>query len=47
MKMKRTASRLVLHPLFFALYPILNLYAENLGQVTFSEVQRALGARTH
>ncbi len=40
--MKRTASRLVLHPFFFALYPILNLYAENLGQVTFSQVLRSL-----
>ena len=34
-KVKRTVSRLVLHPFFFALYPILNLYAENLGQVSF------------
>ncbi len=40
--MKRTVSRLVLHPFFFALYPILNLYAENLGQVSFSQVLRSL-----
>lgn len=40
--MKRTASRLILHPFFFALYPILNLYTENLGQVTFSQVLRSL-----
>jgi len=32
----------ILHPFFFSLYPVLNLYAVNLGQVTFSQVQRSL-----
>lgn len=32
----------LLHPFLFTLYPILNLYAANLSQVTFPQVQRSL-----
>jgi hypothetical protein len=36
-------STLLLHPFFLTLYPLLFLFSTNLGQVTFTQVLRAVG----
>ncbi|MBE0697393.1 MAG: sulfatase-like hydrolase/transferase [Anaerolineaceae bacterium] len=40
--MAKIFKQLVLHPFFFALFPILSLYVVNLGQVPFLEAARPL-----